>query len=266
MTDLLREIAHLPQVGGSLSVEVVAGEPSRRFYLLRTATRPGADLAALQADETEGYARLLSGAPAMLDLLAVLLLRWDQAVAADEAIDGDEAAAWLSEFVVFYGVALSRSFDETALAFVHKSPTHGGDQTSCRRAAALRLYADLRRDDAGVPAEEHGRASLRDAKSQPPGGMAPGAGNPARSSVAPCSRPSRAPCGRRYAVLRTLDRCCARRPRVVQAGAGKRPPTEPRNVMRSVTCRPHSIRGLKRGLAAAETDLSQTFRRSGQSC
>jgi len=29
----------------------------------------------LQGDETEGYARLLSGAPAMLDLLAVLLLR-----------------------------------------------------------------------------------------------------------------------------------------------------------------------------------------------
>ena len=106
MTDLLRGIASLPQVGGSLSVELLAGEPSRRFYLLRTATRPGADLAALQADETEGYARLLSGAPAMLDLLAVLLLRWDQAVAADEAIDGGEAAAWLSEFVVEVRAAL----------------------------------------------------------------------------------------------------------------------------------------------------------------
>ncbi len=106
MTDLLREIASLPQVGGSLSVELLAGEPSRRFYLLLTATRPGADLAALQADETEGYARLLSDASAMLDLLAVVLLRWDKAVAADEAIDGDEAAAWFSEFVVEVRAAL----------------------------------------------------------------------------------------------------------------------------------------------------------------
>jgi len=106
VTDLLREIASLPQLGGTLSVELLSGEPSRRFYLLRTATRSGADLAALQADETGGYARLLSGAPAMLDLLAVLLLRWDQAVAADEAIDGGEAVAWLSEFVVEVRAAL----------------------------------------------------------------------------------------------------------------------------------------------------------------
>ena len=106
MTDLLREIASLPQVGGNLSVELLAGEPSRRFYLLRTATRPGADLATLQADETKGYARLLSAAPAMLDLLAVLLLRWDRAVAANEGIDGSEAAAWLSEFVVEVRAAL----------------------------------------------------------------------------------------------------------------------------------------------------------------
>jgi len=80
MTDLLREIAKLPQVQGALSVELLAGEPSRRFYLLRASVRPGADLAVLQGDETEGYARLLSGAPAMLDLLAVLLLRWGEAV------------------------------------------------------------------------------------------------------------------------------------------------------------------------------------------
>ena len=106
MTDLLREIASLPQVGSSLSVEVLAGEPSRRFYLLRTTTRPGADTATLGGDETEGYARLLSGAPAMLDLLAVLLLRWDKAVAADEEIDGSEAVAWLSEFVVEVRAAL----------------------------------------------------------------------------------------------------------------------------------------------------------------
>ncbi len=54
MTCLLREIAKLPQVQGALSVELLAGEPSRRFYLLRASVRPGADLAALQGDETEG--------------------------------------------------------------------------------------------------------------------------------------------------------------------------------------------------------------------
>ncbi len=106
MTDLLREIAKLPQVQGALSVELLAGEPSRRFYLLRASVRPGADLAALQGDETEGYARLLSGAPAMLDLLAVLLLRWGEAVEADEAIDGAEAVAWLSPFTAEVRAAL----------------------------------------------------------------------------------------------------------------------------------------------------------------
>ena len=34
----------------------------------------------------------------MLDLLAVLLLRWDGAAEADEALDGAEVAAWLSAF------------------------------------------------------------------------------------------------------------------------------------------------------------------------
>lgn len=106
MTDLLREIASLPQLGGTLSVELLAGEPSRRFYLLRTATRPGADLAALQADETEGYARLLSGAPVMLDLLATVLVRWGEAVEADQAINGGEAVAWLSGFVAEVSEAL----------------------------------------------------------------------------------------------------------------------------------------------------------------
>ena len=106
MTCLLREIAKLPQVQGALSVELLAGEPSRRFYLLRASVRPGADLGVLQGDETEGYARLLSGAPAMLDLLAVLLLRWGKAVEADEAIDGSEAVAWLSEFTVAVREAL----------------------------------------------------------------------------------------------------------------------------------------------------------------
>ncbi len=106
MNGLLREIAKLPQVQGALSVELLAGEPSRRFYLLRASVRPEADLAVLQGDETEGYARLLAGAPAMLDLLAVLLLRWGEAVEADEAIDGAEAVAWLSPFTVAVRAAL----------------------------------------------------------------------------------------------------------------------------------------------------------------
>jgi len=42
----------------------------------------------------------------MLDLLAVLLLRWGEAVEADEAIDGSEAVAWLSEFTVAVREAL----------------------------------------------------------------------------------------------------------------------------------------------------------------
>ncbi len=44
----------------------------------------------------------------------------------------------------FYGVALSSHFDETASAFVHKSLTHGLDQTNCRRAASPQLHAGLR--------------------------------------------------------------------------------------------------------------------------
>jgi len=118
MTDLLREIAKLPQVQGALSVELLAGEPSRRFYLLRASVRAGADLGVLQGDETEGYARLLSGAPAMLDLLAVLLLRWGEAVEADEAIDGAEAVAWLSPFTIEVRAALQAIVSPRALGAV----------------------------------------------------------------------------------------------------------------------------------------------------
>ena len=48
----------------------------------------------------EGYARLLSGAPVMLDLLAAALVRWGEAVEADTEIDGGEAVDWLSQFAV----------------------------------------------------------------------------------------------------------------------------------------------------------------------
>jgi len=98
-----------------------------------------------------------------------------------------------------------------------------------------------------------------------PGRMAPRAGNPARSSVTPCSHPSKAPCGRRCAVLRTLDCCCAQRSEVVQAGAEKRPPAEPRNAMQfncNVAFR--SVSGPTWSFAAAEFDPSQIFRRGGR--
>ena len=49
-------------------------------------------------EEAEGYARLLSGAPAMLDLLATALLRWDGQVQADTEIDGGDAVEWLAPF------------------------------------------------------------------------------------------------------------------------------------------------------------------------
>ena len=106
MSDLLRAVAGLPQSHGSLSVSVF-GDPGRGgFWLARADDGPEVAVAMVAGPQAEGYARLLSGAPAMLDLLAVLLLRWDQAVAADEAIDGGEAAAWLSEFVVEVRAAL----------------------------------------------------------------------------------------------------------------------------------------------------------------
>lgn len=100
MTDLplLGEIARLPQLGGPLSVEFLASGPASHFHLLRTKRGHSGAGASPPGVEAEGHARLLSAAPVMLDLLAVLLLRWDGAAEADGAMDGAEAAAWLSVF------------------------------------------------------------------------------------------------------------------------------------------------------------------------
>ena len=98
MTDLLCGIASLPQIGGSLSVEVLAlGQPNS-FCLVRADTRPKVAVALVQGGAAEGYARLLSGAPAMLDLLATALLRWEGQVQADTEIDGGDAIEWLARF------------------------------------------------------------------------------------------------------------------------------------------------------------------------
>ena len=100
MTDLplLGEIARLPQLGGPLSVEFLASGPASHFHLLRTTRGHGGAGASPPGAEAESHARLLSVAPVMLDLLAVLLLRWGGAAEADEAMDGAEATAWLSAF------------------------------------------------------------------------------------------------------------------------------------------------------------------------
>lgn len=107
MTDLLRALAALPQSHSGLSVGVF-GDPVRGgFWLVRTNGGPevAVDTAAnaarfggIAGDQAEGYARLLSGAPAMLDLLATALLRWGDQVEADTEIDGGEAVEWLAEF------------------------------------------------------------------------------------------------------------------------------------------------------------------------
>ena len=104
MTDLLRELAALPQIHGSLPVKVLASEVLDGFCTVRTAVSPAVDVVALHdgsdrgRSEAEGYARILSGAPAMLDLLAVLILSWGKAVERDEPIDGGDAVEWLAEF------------------------------------------------------------------------------------------------------------------------------------------------------------------------
>jgi hypothetical protein len=104
VSDLLRELAALPQIGGSLPVKVLAGAMPDRFGMTRTAASPVVAVVALHDGsdrgrcEAERYARILSSAPAMLDLLAVALLNWGEAVEQDEPIDGGDAIAWIGEF------------------------------------------------------------------------------------------------------------------------------------------------------------------------
>jgi hypothetical protein len=98
MTDLLHAVAGLPQIHDGLAVSVF-GDPGRGGFCLARADARSETLVALVAGaEAEGYARLLSGAPAMLDLLATFLLRWEGEVEADTGIDGSEAVEWLAGF------------------------------------------------------------------------------------------------------------------------------------------------------------------------
>ena len=107
MTDLLRAVAALPQSHGGLVVSVF-GDPGRGgFWLGRSDGGPEVAVATaanaarfgeVAGPQAEGYARLLSGAPAMLDLLATALLRWEGQVQADTEIDGGEAVGWLAGF------------------------------------------------------------------------------------------------------------------------------------------------------------------------
>ena len=98
MTDLLRAVAALPQGHGGLSVSVFGDKGRGGFWLARTDNGPEVAVAMVAGAQAEGYARLLSGAPAMLDLLATALLRWEGQVQADTEIDGGDAVEWLAGF------------------------------------------------------------------------------------------------------------------------------------------------------------------------
>ena len=106
MNALLREIRALPHIEGSLAVRVLADETSDGFCLFRTDASPMVDVAVVYdgADrargEAEGYARMLSMAPAMLGLLTGVLARWGEAVEEDSEINGGDAVEWLAEFTV----------------------------------------------------------------------------------------------------------------------------------------------------------------------
>ena len=84
--DLLRAVATLPQLGGALSVSLLGDPGQGGFCLARTDAGPRTVVAVVAGQDAEGYARLLSGAPAVLDLLAVLLLRWDDQLQANAGI------------------------------------------------------------------------------------------------------------------------------------------------------------------------------------
>jgi len=106
MNALLREIRILPHIESSLTVRVLADETSDGFCLFRTDASPMVDVAVVydgsdrQCGEAEGYARLLSGAPAMLSLLTGVLVKWGEAVEEDTPIDGGDAVEWLTGFTV----------------------------------------------------------------------------------------------------------------------------------------------------------------------
>lgn len=84
MSALLRAIAGLPQVGGPLPVRVLPDGLSDGFRIIRTGNPSVVDVAALHdgsdrgRHEAEAYARMVSGTPVMLDLLATVLVRLGQ--------------------------------------------------------------------------------------------------------------------------------------------------------------------------------------------
>ncbi len=106
MNALLREIRTLPHIEGRLAVRVLADETADGFCLFRTDTSPMVDVAVVYDGsdraygEAEGYARMLSIAPAMLDLLTGALARWGEAVEEDSEIDGGDSVEWLAKFTV----------------------------------------------------------------------------------------------------------------------------------------------------------------------
>ncbi len=106
MNALLREIHTLPHIEGSLTVRVLADEISDGFCLFRTDASPMVDVAVVYdgsdraRGEAEGYARMLSVAPAMLGLLTGVLVKWGKAVEEDTPIDGGDAVEWLTGFTV----------------------------------------------------------------------------------------------------------------------------------------------------------------------
>lgn len=106
MNALLCEIRTLPHIEGSLAVRVLADETSDGFCLFRTDASPMVDVAVVYdgsdraCGEAEGYARMLSIAPAMLGLLTGVLARWGKAVEEDSEIDGGDAVEWLAKFTV----------------------------------------------------------------------------------------------------------------------------------------------------------------------
>ncbi len=106
MNALLREIRTLPHIKGRLAIRVLADETSDGFCLFRTDASPIVDVAVVYDGldrahgEAEGYARMLSIAPGMLDLLTGVLARWGEAVEEDSEINGGDAVEWLAKFTV----------------------------------------------------------------------------------------------------------------------------------------------------------------------